>query len=127
MRVQVLIENPPVGCQNKTSLEHARRYERAGRAKFVAPLVIRFLDSPTQKAVSKNAEERLHARVTGHEYDRLNRSFHRDARHVPVINAAMMIRQEKSSADWSYSAGVSRRLRPDHTAADVARIREDQR
>lgn len=126
MKVQVLIENPPVGCQNRTSLERARRYERAGRAKFVSPLVIRFLDTPTQATVAKTAEARLHARVTGHLYDRVDRSFHRDARNLPMINPEKMIRQEKSSRDWSYIASVNRRLRPDHTAADVASIRADR-
>src|ERR1700689_347163 len=102
MKVEVLIENPPVGYQNKTSLERARRYERAGRARFVAPLVIRFLDTATQASIVKTAEERLHARVTGQEYDRLDQSFYRDARNLPVINPGKMIREEKSSRDWSY-------------------------
>jgi hypothetical protein len=127
MKVEVLIENPPAGCQNKTSLERARRYERAGRAQFVAPLVIRFLDTATQAAIVKIAEERLHARLTGQGYDRVDRSFHRDARNLPVINAAKMIREEKSSRDWSYTAGVRRRLSRDHTMDEVAKIRADRR
>jgi hypothetical protein len=126
MKVQVLIENPPIGCQNRTSLERARRYERAGRAKFVSPLVIRFLATATQAVVAKTAEESLHARVTGLVYDRVDRSFHRNAHNVPVINPKKMIRQEKSSRDWSYTASVSRRLRPDHTPAEVASIRADR-
>lgn len=123
MKVEVLIENPPAGYQNKTSLQRAQRYERAGRARFVAPLVIRFLDTPMQAAIVRTAEDRLHARVTGHAYDRVNRAFHREARNLPVINPGKMIREEKSSRDWSYTAGVSRRLRPDHTVSEVAKIR----
>lgn len=123
MKVEVLIENPPLGYQNKTSLQRARRYERTGRARFVAPLVIRFLDTPMQAAIVKTAEDRLHARVTGQAYDRVNRSFHREARNLPVINPAKMIREEKSSRDWSYRAGVSQRHRPDHTVEQVAKIR----
>jgi len=123
MKVEVLIENPPVGYQNKTSLQRARRYESAGRARFVAPHVIRFLDTAMQAAIVKTAEERLHARITGQGYDRVNQSFHREARNLPVINPAKMIREEKSSRDWSYTAGVTRRLRPDHTVDQVAKIR----
>ena len=123
MKIEVLIENPPAGYQNKTSLERARRYERAGRAQFVAPLVIRFLDTPTQAAIVKSAEDRLHARITGHVYDQVKESFHRDARHLPLINPLKMIRDERSSRDWSYEAGVSRRFRRDHTPDEVAAMR----
>lgn len=118
--------NPPVGYQNKTSLERARRYERAGRAKFVTPLVIRFLDTVTQAAIVKAAEETLHKRVTGQGYDRVDQSFHREARNLPVINPASMIREEKSSRDWSYTAGVNRRVGRHHTADEVARIRSQR-
>lgn len=127
MKIEVLIENPPDGCQNKTSLKRARRYERAGRARFVAPLVIRFLDTATQASIVKTAEERLHARVTGQEYDRLAQSFYRDAHNLPVINPGKMIREEKSSRDWSYRAGVRGRLWRDHTANEVAKIRAERR
>lgn len=126
MKIEVVIENPPAGYQNKTSLERARRYERAGRAIFVAPLAIRFLDTATHAAIVKAAEARMHKRVTGQAYDRVDQSFHREARNLPVINPEKMIREEKSSRDWSYTAGVSRRPRPDHTAAEVARIRAQQ-
>jgi hypothetical protein len=126
MKIEVLIENPPVGYQNKTSLQRARRYVHAGRAQFVEPLVIRFLDTPVQVAIVKAAEEKLHARITGQEYDRVGRSFHREARNLPVINPEKMIRDEKSSRDWSYTASVARRLRPDDTADDVAKIRTER-
>jgi hypothetical protein len=127
MKIEVVIENPPVGYQNKTSLERARRYERAGRAKFVAPLMIRFLDTAMQAVIVKAAEENLHNRVTGQGYDRVDQSFHRDARNLPVINPAAMVREEKSSRDWSYSAGVNRRLKRDHTIDEVAKIRSERR
>lgn len=126
MKVEVLIENPPVGYQNKTSLERARRYERAGRAQFVAPLVIRFLNTPMQAAIVKTAEEELHARATGQAYDRVDRAFHRQARNLPMINAAKMIREEKSSRNWSYTTGVRRRLSQEHTVDEVARIRAER-
>jgi hypothetical protein len=125
MKLEVLIENPPVGYQNKTSLARARRFERAGRARFVAPLVIRFLDTPTQAAIVKIAEQRLHARLTGQAYDNVDRSFYRDASNVPVINPAKMLREEKSSRDWSYTAGVRRQMRRDHTRDEVKKIRTE--
>jgi hypothetical protein len=126
MKVEVLIENPPVGHRNKTSLERARRYERAGRARFVAPLVIRFMESPMQAAIMKTAEERLHARITGQGYDTVDRSFHREARNLPLINPAKMIREEKSSRNWSYTAGVRHRLSQDHTVDEVEKIRAER-
>jgi hypothetical protein len=104
-------------------MKRARRYVDARRAEFVAPLVIRFFDTPLQAAIAKTAEERLHARITGVEYDRVRRSFHRQARNLPLINPEKMIRNVKSSRDWSYAASVTHRLRPDHTAEEVARLR----
>ena len=68
----------------------------------------------------------MHKRVTGQAYDKVDQFFHREARNLPVINPEKMIREEKSSRDWSYTAGVSRRPRPDHTPAEVARIRAQQ-
>jgi hypothetical protein len=127
MKSEVLIENPPAGHQNKTSMKRALRYERAGRAQFVSPSMIRFLDTPLQAAILKTAEERLHALVTGQEYDRVDRTFFGDARHLPVIKPEVMIREVKSSRDWSYTASVRRRFSRDHSASEVARIRAERR
>jgi hypothetical protein len=84
------------------------------------------LDTATHAAIVKAAEERLHKRVTGQAYDRVDQSFHREARNLPVINPASMIREEKSSRDWSYTAGVNRRVGRHHTADEVARIRSQR-
>jgi hypothetical protein len=123
MRVAVPIDNPPVGCKHKSSLERARRYERAGRARFVGPLVIRFLDTTAQAAIVKAAEVRPPARVTGNVYDEVDRSFHRDARNLPVISRGAMIREGKSDLDWSHKADSNRRLGRDHHACEVAKLR----
>lgn len=119
MKVEVLIENPPAGGQNKTSLARAKRFERSGRAQFVAPLVIRFLDTPQQRAVVKTAEQRLQERITGHTYDSLNESFFRFARGLPLIHADNLIRNVKSTRDWSYRVAV-RPIQPDRTPEAVA-------
>lgn len=105
-------------------MNRAKRYERLGRAKFIAPLVIRFLDTPMQASIANQAEVKLHASVTGQcGYDRVDRSFLKAARHIPVVMAEKMIREEKSSRNWSYSAAVTHRRRRDDTAAEVGQMR----
>jgi hypothetical protein len=127
-RSVVRIENPPVGFRDVTSVERARRYARDGRAVFIEPLVIRFLETALQSAIVQASEDRARLQGIGSRqaegYDRTSRSFVTDLRGIPIINPDKMIRQEKSSRAWSFSAGVDHRRRKDHDAKDVARIRK---
>jgi hypothetical protein len=50
-------------------------------------------------------------------------TFYDEARHIPIVNAAKMVREERSERNWSYSAGVRRAVRRDHTPAEVAAMR----
>ncbi len=43
-KIRVRILNPVDGGRNSTSLAHARRYERQGRAIFIGPLTIEFVE-----------------------------------------------------------------------------------
>lgn len=123
-RAYVRIENPPPGHRDQTTLTRARRYEKAGRAKFVEPMVIRFLDTPIQRKILKSAEDKELAAISGCNYDRVNRVFAEEARRLPVIDPQKMIREEKSKRDWSYRAGVRSNVgRREHSAAEVAAMR----
>jgi len=123
-RAYVRIENPPPGHRDQTTLNRARRYERAGRAKFVEPMVIRFLDTPIQRKILKSAKDRELAAISGGNYDRVNRMFVDEARRLPLIDPQKMIREEKSKRDWSYRAGVRSNVgRREHSGAEVAAMR----
>lgn len=125
--ITVQIENPPEGFLAVTSLEHARRYERKGRAVFIGALTIRFVDTAAQRRLCERATAERRARITAGEYDRVDRTFFTSARNLPLINADKMIREERSSRKWSFTAAVDRKLRPDHTADQVRKIREAKR
>jgi len=106
---EVRIVNPVPGGQNRTSVERARRFVRHGRAVMVGPLVLQFLDTPLQRFIAADAQEKLLAQNTG--YDRTDRTFYDSARQIPIINASKMIREERSSRQWSFSASVHNRER----------------
>ena len=79
---QVRIENPVPGGRPEMTLSKARSAVHRGRAIFVEPLVIRFIDSTHSKLAATAAasiEQRLHARVTGWQYDAVPENFHRCA------------------------------------------------
>jgi len=63
-------------------------------------------------------------RLTAGGYDEVDRTFYRDARNLPLIAPEKMIREERSTRDWSFSKGVRRLRRLDHTPAQVRLIRE---
>lgn len=134
-RQYVHIENPLPGTRDECTVERARRYKRDNRVEFVAvdqhgdPMVIRFLNTPLQAFVEKQAEDGKHEKllatlgVTRGGYDRIDSLFHDASRHIPVINAEKMIREVKSSRNWSYTTAVDRTMRRAHSATEVALIR----
>jgi hypothetical protein len=108
---QVRIENPVSGGNAVTSLKRANRFVRSGRAVFLAPLLLRFLDTPLNRVALEAAREKLLIQNTG--YDRTDRSFFAAARHIPIVNAAKMIREERSPRNWSFTVSVFRQgVRP---------------
>jgi hypothetical protein len=121
---RVKIENPVYAGNDSTSLKRAQRFVRSGRAVFTGPSTIRFLDSSQQQRIRLQADAAHHAKLTGTGYDSVDRLLtQQEAAHLPIIRASRMMREETSSRDWSYKAGVSRHLRPDHTAQEVEAIR----
>lgn len=84
-RVRIL--NPVPGSNESTSLNRARRFVKRGLARFVdgSESTIQFLNTPAQAAVVQNAEERLHAHVTGINYDLVRNDFFACARNLPLL------------------------------------------
>lgn len=119
MRITVKIANPPIGHRDETSLEHALRYVRKERAVLDrAAMVLTFLDTAMQAAILEDARKAAHAKLTGVCYDRVDREFFEHARALPMVNPAKMIREERSSRNWSFRAGVfPRGKRPQYAGA----------
>ena len=88
----IRIENPAPGGETFIRPRTALRYIKAGRAEFVGVAldVIRFLNVPLAAVVQANAESKLHARMTGYGYDRLNGMYVQHARHIPLIHPEKM-------------------------------------
>lgn len=115
--MKVCIENPLPGAPAFTSRNRARRFVRAGRAVFtITDRRIRFILEPMQTGLlalaahcAESAKEAGNKRDTKGGYDRDQRSHIKDIRHLPIVQADKMIRQERSSRNWSYSTAVSRR------------------
>jgi hypothetical protein len=127
MAYKTLIENPAPGGRAETTGNRARRFVRAGQAVFTGERTIRFVRDEAGIALLRMIEETAVARIargSGVEYDRVKRCFDRELPHIPVVNPAKMVRQEKSSRNWSFSAGVEQKRRRDHTAAEVAAMRK---
>ena len=91
MRVEVRIINPVLGGQAGTSLKRAERFVRKGKAIFVDPRTIRFLDSPQQADIGRRAEIVLHARITNAAYDGVSATFFDCARAIPVLNPRALV------------------------------------
>jgi len=98
-KIDVQIENPLPGWAAKTNLNRARRLEKAGRAVFVAPLVIRFVCAVSQAQMAALAEERQRRTRTAHAYDGLSDSAYylEHARHIPLIHPEKMRAARSSS------------------------------
>ena len=112
----VRIENPVAGKRAEIGPGAAEDMIRNGTA-VAACRVNGLLALIRLTGPARNEKE-----VTGREYDAVSRSFHGNAIHIPVIAAEKMIREEKSSRDWSYQQAV-RRMRRMDTAEEVAAIR----
>jgi hypothetical protein len=88
---------------------------RHGRAivtesdKDFRPAAIFFIDSSLNKIVARDAQEQLLVKNTG--YDRERRTFFDAARSIPIVNAAKMIREERSPRKWSFATSVYHRER----------------
>ncbi len=122
---QVKIENPLMGGNALTSLSRARRFVDKGRAVFVGPAIIRFLDSSQQQKIRLAAEKRLHSHLTGGGYDCINRMLgEREMRNLPIVSPAKLLRSEKSDRDWSYTAATRHSIARADTAEEVAAIRQ---
>jgi hypothetical protein len=111
-----------------TSLNRARRFVGSGRAVFTGPQAIRFVvDSARTELLQRRAqeaEERLHDRVTGGNYDRIDRVLTLpELARLPLVCPSKILRNERSDRDWSYTAAVRRAARRDHTAEEVAALR----
>lgn len=106
--IRIRIENAPPGCQNITSLEHARRYVKKGRAIFTGGGAIKFLDSALQRQIHARAERELHAKLTNGGYDSIDRVLTVDELRKLVIHPERLFRRESSPMDFSYKAGVFR-------------------
>lgn len=124
---KVIIENPAPGGSAITSLNRARRFVDTKRAVFTGPQAIRFVvDSPRielLRVIAQAAEDRVHRALTGGGYDGVRSTFYAEAPAIPIVNAAKMIRQERSERNWSYTSSVRRAVRRDHTAEEVAVMR----
>ena len=90
-KIHVRIENPLPGWMAETNLRRARRLERAGRAVFVAPLVIRFVCAESQAEMARRAEERQRKARTACGYDGLRDNYFEHARHIPLIHPEKML------------------------------------
>lgn len=73
------------------------------------------------KNMEASVEERLHRRITGVNYDDVDRSFHREAPALPLIRVDKMLRHEKSARNWSYSAAVLNNRASDVNSGDPGR------
>jgi len=51
-------------------------------------------------------DPRTAAFLTARGYDGVDRSFYEDARNLPLIAPEKMIREERSTQDWSFSRAV---------------------
>ena len=91
-RIKVSISNPLPGGNAVTSLNRAKRFVLAGKARFVNPTTIEFVASPSRAAIVRSAEERLHARITGVNIDNLDRTFFENARGLPLLRPHLMMR-----------------------------------
>lgn len=97
---RVRIENPPTGGQDSTSVERANRFVRNGRAVRTGAATIRFLDGPTQEAVRRSAEMRLHAGMTGCGYDQIKRVFGiAEMRNLPVFHPERLLHGRPRNRD----------------------------
>ena len=87
--------------------------------------MIRFIDvhAAAPAAMAQSVERRLHERMTGANYDRVNRSFHREAPNLPLIRVDKMLRHEKSGRNHSYSAAVLRNNASEVNGGDPGRAR----
>jgi hypothetical protein len=112
-----LILNPMPGGNNATSMNRARRFVKAGRARFVDASKIEFLETPLSRRIAVSAEEALHRRLVGVNIDAISRAMTRsEMANLPILSVDRMIRREASSRDWSFDRSVRR----DSTRADTA-------
>ena len=130
--ISVRILNPFPGGNEFTSLYRARRFFEKKKAKPAivgGRLAIEFVyASQEQAAEQRDRADRDHTRrVTGRGYDLVRSSFLDDARHIPIIDAPKIIRQERSSRDWSYTAAVTHSPARPHSRGEVEIIRTHRR
>lgn len=98
----VRIENPIPGKRGEISVSAGEVMIAAGGAVATCRVdgllhMIRLIDA---KPGSNKA-------LTGREYDLVQRSFHLEAKNLPLIAVDKMIREEKSTRDWSYQAATN--------------------
>lgn len=88
------IINPLPGSDGYTSINRARRFVKHGQARFTNAdeNEIEFLQSPKRQELVQTAEERLHARITGHNIDAIDKSFFENARNLPLLRPHLMLR-----------------------------------
>ena len=111
-----LVLNPVTGGSAATSMNRARRFVKAGRARFVHDNVIEFLDVPLNRRVALSADEALHRRMVGVNIDAISRTMTRcEMAGVPIVRIDRMIRREASGRDWGFEHSVRR----DSTRADT--------
>jgi len=122
-----LVLNPVAGGSAATSMNRARRFVKAGRARFVDNNAIEFLDVPLNRGVALNAEEALHRRIVGVNIDAISRTMtRREMAGLPIVGAERMIRRETSSCDWSFERSVRRDSTLADTPAEVEASRSRQ-
>jgi hypothetical protein len=64
--------------------------------------------------------------LTARGYDAVDRIFHREAIHLPLIQPEKMIREEKSSRDWSFRLATRGSIARPDTRKEVEAIRAKQ-